>query len=96
LSSWSLLDETWFDLDAEGGLEEGPKTVVLMDELMEVAVLGVGGSEFSLMMEQRGELAVVVEAGRGAASAVLGVFDSKGTEIGVESLLGAVMERLGG
>jgi hypothetical protein len=70
--------------------------VVLIDELMEVAVLGVGGSEFSLMMEQRGELAVVVEAGRGAASAVLGVFDSNGTEIGGVSLLGAVMERLGG
>jgi hypothetical protein len=95
-SSWSLLKEAWFDLDAEGGLEEGPKTVVLIDELMEVAVLGVGGSEFSLMMEQRGELAVVVEAGRGAASAVLGVFDSNGTEIGGVSLLGAVMERLGG
>ena len=83
-------------MDAVGGLDEGPKTVVLMDELIEVAVLGVGGSEFSLMMEQRGELAVVVEAGRGAASAVLGVFDSNGTEIGAESLLGAVMERLGG
>ena len=90
-----MLEEAWFDLDAEGGLEEGPKTVVLMDELMEVAVLGVGGSEFSLMMEQRGELAVVVEAGRGAASAVLGVFDSNGVEVGVELLTGIVVERLG-
>jgi hypothetical protein len=79
-----------------GGFEEGPKTVVLIDELIEVAVLGVGGSEFSLRMEQRGELAVVVEAGRGAASAVLGVFDSKDDGIGIGSLLGAVIERLGG
>jgi hypothetical protein len=78
-----------------GGLEEGPKTVVLIEELIEVAVLGVGGREFSLMMEQRRELAVVTEAGRGAASAVLGVFDSNGTEVGVDWLLGVVMERLG-
>jgi hypothetical protein len=85
----------WWLEEALGGLEEGPKTVVLMDELIEVAVLGVGGSEFSLMIEHRGELAVVVDAGRGAASAVLGVFDSKGTETGVDPSLGAVMERLG-
>ena len=69
--------------------------MVLMDEACEVAVLGVGGSEFSLIMEQRGELAVVVDSGRGAAIAVFGVFDSEGTEIGVDSSMGAVMERLG-
>jgi len=66
-----------------------------MDEAREVAVLGVGGSEFSLMIEQRGELAVVVEAGRGAAIAVLGVFDSGVIDTGVESLTGVVMDRLG-
>ena len=66
-----------------------------MDEVAEFAVLGVGGSEFLLRMEQRGELAVVVEAGRGAAIAVLGVFDSEGTAIGVEPLIGVVMERSG-
>jgi hypothetical protein len=83
-------------LGSLGGLDdEGPKTVVLMEEAREFAVLGVGGSEFSLMIEQRGELAVVVEAGRGAAIAVLGVLDSEGTEIGVELLTGVVMERLG-
>lgn len=59
---------------ALGGVDTGePKMVVLMEEARETAVLGVGGREFSLRMEQRGELDVVVDSGRGTAMAVLGV-----------------------
>ena len=70
--------------------------MVLIDELMEVAVLGVGGSEFSLMMEQRGELDDVVDSGRGTALAVMGVLTSTGTGNGDCGFDGAVIARFGG
>lgn len=73
-----------------------PKTVVSTEEAREVAVLGVGGREFSLMMEQRRELAVVVDSGRGTARAVMGVVVSEGLDRGDRGSIGAVMERLGG
>lgn len=73
-----------------------PKTVVSIEEAREVAVLGVGGREFSLMIEQRRELAVVVDSGRGTARAVMGVVVSDGWDSGDRGSIGAVMERLGG
>jgi hypothetical protein len=80
-----------------GGEDEGdPKIVVLMDEAKEIAVLGVGGSEFSLRMEQRGELDDVVDSGRGTALAVIGVATSKGTDSGDAAAEGAVIARFGG
>jgi hypothetical protein len=82
-----------------GGEDDGdPKMVVLMDEAKETAVLGVGGSEFSLRIEQRGELDVVVDSGRGTALAVMGVAcsEDEDTEGGDKAVKGAVMERFGG
>lgn len=79
-----------------GGDEGDPKMVVLMDEAREIAVLGVGGSEFSLRIEQRGELDDVVDSGRGTALAVMGVLTSTGTGNGDCGLDGAVMARFGG
>ena len=85
-------------LASAGGDDGDPKIVVLMDEAKETAVLGVGGSEFSLRMEQRGELDVVVDSGRGTALAVMGVVTSKGTGNGKGDVAadGAVLARFGG
>ena len=92
--------EIRFAIDAvlvSGGGEEGePKMVVLMDEAREIAVLGVGGREFSLRMEQRGELDDVVDSGIGTALAVIGVLTSTGTGNGDCGFEGAVMARFGG
>jgi len=96
------LMEIRFAIDAvfvSGGGEEGdPKMVVLMEDAREIAVLGVGGREFSLRMEQRGELDVVVDSGRGTALAVTGVPTSTGTGNGSGEFWfdGAVMARFGG
>ena len=82
---------------ASGGGDEGePKIVVLMEEAREIAVLGVGGREFSLRMEQRGELDDVVDSGRGTALAVTGVLTSTGTGSGDGASSGAVLARFGG
>ena len=79
-----------------GGDEGGPKMVVLMDEAREIAVLGVGGREFSLRMEQQGGLDDVVDSGRGTALAVMGLWTSTGTGNGDCGFDGAVMARFGG
>jgi hypothetical protein len=97
-----LFVEMRFAIEARqgmGGEDDGdPKMVVLMDEARETAVLGVGGSEFSLRIEQRGELAVVVDSGRGTALAVMGVAcsEDEDSDGGDKAARGAVIERFGG
>lgn len=84
---------------------EGPKMVVSMLEAREVAVVGVGGSEFSLTMEQGdvGEEAVVfvvgaLRLGSGIAFAVTGVVELKDTAgtAGDCAADGRVLDRFGG
>lgn len=85
---WCFVVEICFAIEATaalasaGGDEGEPKMVVLMEEAREIAVLGVGGREFSLRMELRGELEDVVDSGRGTALAVMGVLTSTGTGSG--------------
>lgn len=79
---------------------EGPKTVVPTEEAREVAVVGVGGSEFSLTNDEgdAGEELVVTAAGlmMVIGLAVTGVTPFASADKGDCAALGVVIARFGG